>query len=82
MNIETFRRAALNTNKSVYSDEELLEQIETLQCMISYFTGRKEGLIGFALIMELRNYENMAYARKWVYKDNAWQIRRTDGTFA
>lgn len=82
MNPETFRRVAQNGNKSIYTDEELLELIETLQCLVAYFTTRKEGLIGFALIMELRSFESMAMARRWELRGDKWQIRRADGTFA
>jgi hypothetical protein len=82
MDIETFKRAAHNNNKSVYSDEELLEQIETLQCLVAYFQARREMIISFALILEQRNYENMAHARRWECKNEKWQIRRADGTFA
>lgn len=81
LNRNNFVAAANNTDQIAYSDEELLNQIQVLQCLCVYFLARKERLIHFALQLELNTLEGFASARKWHCDgEYNWRIRRKDGT--
>jgi hypothetical protein len=83
VNRSNFINVATNSNdgsKIAWTDEELLEAIEVLQCLVAYFSTRKECLIAHALRLELMSMEGFANARKWVCNGDTWQIRRKDGT--
>lgn len=85
MNRHNFINVATNSNddtKIAWTDEELLEGIQVLQCLVAYFSTRKECLIAHALRLELISMEGFANARKWVCNHDTWQIRRKDGTLA
>lgn len=83
MNRDNFINVATNSNdgnKLAWTDEELLEAIQVLQCLVAYFSTRKECLIAHALRLELMSMEGFANARKWLSNNDIWQIRRKDGT--
>jgi len=71
--------------KIAWTDEELLQALKVHYCLLAYFCERGEGMISFALQMELSALEGYANARKWKCSNdgtNTWQIRRKDGTLA
>lgn len=78
LDISHFRQAALDSrDKTVWTDNELLQQIEVLQCLVAYFNARKERLVGFALMMELHSLESMALARGWEFQaDDTWKVKK------
>ena len=82
MNINNFINVAKNRNdgRVAWTDEELLETIQVLQCLVAYFSTRKEPLIAYALRLELMSMEGFATARNWLCNGDTWQIRRKDGT--
>jgi hypothetical protein len=86
MDRSNFINVATNSNDSsklAWTDEELLEAIQVLQCLVAYFSTRKEFLIAHALRLELMSMEGYANARKWrITENDTWQIRKKDGTLA
>lgn len=69
MNRSNFINVATNSNdgsKIAWTDEELLEAIEVLQCLVAYFSTRKEYLIAHALRLELMSREAVLHWRRGV----------------
>jgi hypothetical protein len=83
MTLNDFRVVAKELGtKIAWTDEELLQAINVHQCLLAYFRERGEGMISFALQMELNTLESYAFHRKWNQNGDTWQIRRKDGTLA
>ena len=83
MDLNNFKNVATNCeigSKLAWTDEELLEAIQVHQCLVAYFSIRKESMIAYALRSALTTFEGFANARKWEEKDGIWRIRRKDGT--
>lgn len=86
LNISDFQLVAHEIGtKIAWTDEELLKAIEVHQCLVAYFSERREYMICFALRSELNTLESYAFARKWERSEDGkstWRIRRKDGTLA
>lgn len=78
LTVENFLSVAKNHNNSTWSDEELLESIGVLQCMVAYFHARKEALIAHSLRLELMAMESYATSRGWAEREGHWIIKNKE----
>jgi hypothetical protein len=66
MTIESFQNAGTKRSQIDFTDEELKEQIDVLEAMISYFESRKDaGFILASLYIELGRFNNIGFHRSF-----------------